>query len=287
MQSFIYHPALSSDSAVVFASPHSGRNYTPEFLASSMLEPVVLRSSEDAYVDCFLRKAPEAGAAVLLGGVPRAYVDYNRAATELDPALIAGVSSRRLNPRISSGLGVIPRVVAGGRTIYRGKLSLAEAEKRLQLYWHPYHDKLTTILAEKRARHGRVILLDMHSMPRDAISMNGQHSTLRPDIVLGDRFGASAHSAITEAVASIFAEAGFRVARNSPFAGAYITQRHGLPSIGQHAIQIEIDRGLYLDERRVAPNASFESFCAVMERIVSKLSELGRDPGIQLPLAAE
>ncbi len=287
MQSFIYHPALSSDSAVVFASPHSGRNYTPEFLASSMLEPVVLRSSEDAYVDCFLRKAPEAGAAVLLGGVPRAYVDYNRAATELDPALIAGVSSRRLNPRISSGLGVIPRVVAGGRTIYRGKLSLAEAEKRLQLYWHPYHDKLTTILAEKRARHGRVILLDMHSMPRDAISMNGQHSTLRPDIVLGDRFGASAHSAITEAVASIFAEAGFRVARNSPFAGAYITQRHGLPSIGQHAIQIEIDRGLYLDERRVAPNASFESFCAVMERIVSKLSGLGRDPGIQLPLAAE
>ncbi len=287
MQSFIYHPPIASDSAVVFASPHSGRDYPPEFLTATMLEPLALRSSEDAYVDCFLRSAPSAGASVLLGGVPRAYVDYNRAANELDPALITGVSSRRINPRISSGLGVIPRVVAGGRTIYRGKLTLAEAEMRLQHYWYPYHDKLTELLNEKRARHGRAILLDMHSMPRDAISMNSQHNSIRPDIVLGDRFGASAHASVTEAVAAIFAEAGFRVARNSPFAGAYITQRHGLPSLGQHAVQIEIDRGLYLDERRVAPNAGFAGFCKVMEGIVQKLAALGHDPGEQLPLAAE
>ena len=287
MQAFEFLPPSPPDSAVVFASPHSGRVYPPELLAASMLEPTALRSSEDAYVDCFLRAAPGAGAPVLLGGVPRAFVDYNRAATDLDPALIAGVSTRGLNPRISSGLGVIPRVVAGGRAIYRGKISKAEAERRLRLYWHPYHDKLAALMAAQRARHGRAILLDMHSMPRDAVSMNGQHTSLRPDIVLGDRFGASAHAAITEAVAAIFADAGLRVARNSPFAGAYITQRHGLPSIGQHAVQIEIDRGLYLDERRVAPNAGFESFCGEMDGIVQRLAELGRDQPTQMPLAAE
>ncbi|ATX64883.1 N-formylglutamate amidohydrolase [Roseinatronobacter bogoriensis] len=285
MQSFDFLPAIMPDSAVVFASPHSGRCYPSDFLAASMLDPIILRSSEDAYVDRFLRAAPAAGAPVLLGGVPRAYVDYNRAASELDPALITGVSARGLNPRISSGLGVIPRVVAGGRAIYRGKITRAEAEMRLRLYWHPYHDKLTQILAEQRARHGRAILLDMHSMPRDAVSMNGQHTSLRPDIVLGDRFGASAHSEITEAVAAVFTAAGLRVARNSPFAGAYITQRHGLPSSGQHAIQIEIDRGLYLDERKVSPSSSFDSFQNVMDGIVRDLVAIGRSDTI--PLAAE
>jgi N-formylglutamate amidohydrolase len=287
MQSFNFLPAMMPGSAVVFASPHSGRAYPPDLLAVSVLEPLALRSSEDAYVDCFLRAAPAAGASVLLGAVPRAYVDYNRAATELDPALIDGISSRGLNPRIASGLGVIPRVVAGGRAIYRGKITQAEAERRLRLFWHPYHTKLAQILAQLRARHGRAILLDMHSMPRDAVSMSNQHSTLRPDIVLGDRFGASAHSTITDAVAEIFTQAGLRVARNSPFAGAYITQAHGQPSMGQHAIQIEIDRGLYLDEARVAPNASFGPFCDVMDQIVRKLAALGHDPAARQTLAAE
>ena len=285
MQSFDFLPAATPDSAVVFASPHSGRFYPSEFLAASMLDPILLRSSEDAYVDHFLRVAPEAGASVLLGGVPRAYVDYNRAASELDPALISGISARGLNPRISSGLGVIPRVVAGGRAIYRGKITQAEAESRLRLYWHPYHDKLSEIMATQRARHGLAILLDMHSMPRDAVSMNGQHTSLRPDIVLGDRFGASAHAEITEAVTAAFTAAGLRVARNSPFAGAYITQRHGLPSSGQHAIQIEIDRSLYLDERKVCPNANFDSFQILMDGVVRDLAAIGRSEAI--PLAAE
>ena len=250
-----------------------------------MLDPILLRSSEDALVDKFLRAAPAAGSCVLLGGVPRAYVDYNRAATELDPALIAGVSARGLNPRISSGLGVIPRVVAGGRAIYRGKISQAEAESRLRLYWHPYHAKLSQIMSEQREKHGCAILLDMHSMPRDAVNMNSQHTSLRPDIVLGDRFGASAHAHITEAVAAVFTAAGLRVARNSPFAGAYITQRHGMPSSGHHAIQIEIDRSLYLDERQVCPSANFDSFQLLMDRIVCQLAAIGRRDAV--PLAAE
>lgn len=287
MQAYQYIPALTPSSAVVFASPHSGRDYPAELLNRSMLEPTALRSSEDAYVDCFLRAASLAGAPVLLGGVPRAYVDYNRAATELDPALIAGVAAHGLNPRISSGLGVIPRVVAGGRTIYRGKITRAEAEDRLHRFWHPYHAKLDELMTAQRDRFGRAILLDMHSMPRDAVSMNRQHNALRPDIVLGDRFGAAAHSAITESVAAVFSDAGLRVARNSPFAGAYITQRHGTPSIGKHAIQIEIDRGLYLDENRVAPSSNFDAFQRLMDQIVCNLVDLGRDQSLRAALAAE
>ncbi|MFN7003177.1 MAG: N-formylglutamate amidohydrolase [Roseinatronobacter sp.] len=287
MRAFDYLPARAQTSSVIFASPHSGRDYPNAFLKTSILEPTVLRSSEDAFVDCFLRSASAAGAPVLLGGVPRAYVDYNRAATELDPALISGVSAHGLNPRISSGLGVIPRVVAGGRAIYRGKITRAEADYRLREFWHPYHQKLDSLMAEHRKRFGRAILLDMHSMPRDAVSMNRQHTALRPDIVLGDRFGAAAHASVSDAVAAVFTNAGLRVARNSPFAGAYITQRHGTPSIGQHAIQIEIDRGLYLDERSVTPNANFEVFTQLMDQIVSDLVDLGRDPSAQVALAAE
>ncbi len=287
MHAFDYLPAQTPSSAIIFASPHSGRDYPKEFLKASVLEPTVLRSSEDAFVDRFLRSASAAGSPVLLGTVPRAYVDYNRAATELDPALISGVAAHGLNPRISSGLGVIPRVVAGGRAIYRGKITRAEADARLRKFWHPYHSKLEGLMREQRERFGRAILLDMHSMPRDAISMNRQHTSLRPDIVLGDRFGATAHSSISDAVARIFTDAGLRVARNSPFAGAYITQRHGTPSNGQHAIQIEIDRGLYLDERTVTPNDNFEAFAILMDQIVSALVDLGRDPSAKMALAAE
>ncbi len=287
MRSYDFHPAAAPQSAVVFASPHSGRHYPRAFLRASVLDEVVLRSSEDAYVDQFLSRASAAGAPVLLGAVPRAYVDYNRAASELDPALIMGVSTTGQNPRIASGLGVIPRVVAGGRAIYRGKLTRAEAEARLQQFWHPYHAKLAALMTENQHRFGRAILFDMHSMPRDAVVMSGQHSSLRPDIVLGDRFGSACAPDISEAVAHAFAKQGLRVARNSPFAGAYITQAYGRPSHGRHAIQIEIDRSLYMDERRVAPNKGFEQFKAIMDRVVLDLVDIGRELGIDRPLAAE
>ncbi len=287
MRAYDYSSAVFPGSAVVFASPHSGRDYPRAFLAASILDRRSLRSSEDAFVDCFLRAAPEAGAPVLTGLIPRAYVDFNRAASELDPALIAGLSTRGLNPRIASGLGVIPRVVAGGRAIYRGKITRNEANERLRRYWQPYHDKLTEIMNEQRKLFGRAILLDMHSMPCDAVSMNGQHTTLRPDIVLGDRFGAAAHAEITDAVARVFSEAGLRVARNSPFAGAYIAQRYGMPSIGQHTIQIEIDRSLYMDERRVEPSSDFAQFQALMDDVVRKLARIGGEASPALPLAAE
>ncbi|WP_439562203.1 N-formylglutamate amidohydrolase [Roseinatronobacter sp.] len=287
MNAFSFFPANMATSAVVFASPHSGRNYAPAFLTASVLDELALRSSEDAYVDLFLQNAPESGAPVLLGGVPRAYVDYNRAATELDPALIADLPKTTLNPRIMSGLGVIPRVVAGARAIYAGKIPRAEAEFRLNRFWHPYHARLTALMDEHRRRFGRAILLDMHSMPRDATNHDRRFAAKRPDIVLGDRFGAACAPDISDQVASIFTSAGFRVARNAPFAGAYIAQRYGTPSTGQHVVQIEIDRGLYLDETTVAPSRDFDAFARIMGQIIPKLSEIGRSKDVNIALAAE
>lgn len=284
MQAYKLISARPATTSVVFASPHSARSYPADFLEASQLDELALRSSEDAYVDMFLRAAPAAGAHVLLGGAPRAYVDYNRAHSELDPALITGVSTRAMNARISSGLGVIPRVVAGGRAIYAGKLTRAQAQYRLRTYWQPYHDRLATLMVETAQEFGRVILFDLHSMPRDAVVSRGGS---RPDVVLGDRFGASCHSDIVEEAATIFSKAGLRVARNAPFAGAYIAQRYGLPSVGQHVVQVEIDRGLYLDEARVAPNADFRRFQTLMDSVVATLAKIGRPDRKVAALAAE
>jgi N-formylglutamate deformylase len=268
----------------MFASPHSARLYPDDLLRASQLDELVLRSSEDAYVDLFLRAAPDAGADVLLGGVPRAYVDYNRAASELDPALISGVTVRTMNARISSGLGVIPRVVAGGRAIYSGKLTRAQAQDRLRRYWQPYHDKLAEMMLHQTRAFGSAILIDMHSMPRDAVIAR---NAARPDVVLGDRFGASCHSEIVDAVAEVFVSAGLRVARNAPFAGAYIAQCYGVPSAGQHVVQVEVDRGLYLDETRVALRTDFAAFQALMDKAVTQIAEIGRSDGKVVALAAE
>ena len=272
---------------VVFASPHSARDYPRDLIRNSVLELEALRSSEDAYVDLLVRAAPDHGAPLLLGGAPRAYVDYNRAAAELDPALIAGISRGTLNPRVASGLGVIPRVVSRGRAIYRGKISRAEAEHRLATFWHPYHTRLAQLLDAQRRAFGQAILLDMHSMPHEAVTAEARRTGRRPDIVIGDRFGASAAPEIVSAIEAAFTDAGLHVARNAPFAGAYIVQAYGRPAIGQHAVQIEIDRALYLDETRMIPHDGFDAFQQVMDGIVASLATLGRSPGLDLPVAAE
>jgi len=287
MHAFDFIPATKATSAVLFASPHSGRIYGPDFLRMSVLDEVVLRSSEDAFVDLLLRAAPDAGSPVLLGGVPRAYVDYNRAATELDPALIHDLPKSGMNPRVLSGLGVIPRVVAGGRAIYGGKLSRAEADTRLSRFWHPYHAQLTALMTRQRTHFGRAILFDMHSMPHDAIGPGNGFASNRPEIVLGDRFGAACHPDISARVAEVFTAAGLRVARNAPFAGAYIVQRYGQPSVGQHVIQIEIDRALYMDEQKVCPKADFGAFQSLMDNVVRVLADIGRDTNRVTAMAAE
>lgn len=273
------------DTSVIFASPHSGRDYRSEFLRRSILDERTIRSSEDAFVDRLFDSAPSCGAPLLAATAPRAYVDLNRAATELDPAVIRGVRPQGHNPRVSSGLGVIPRVVAGGQAIYRGKLDLEEAERRLELVWYPYHHALQTLLDGAHALFGNAILIDCHSMPHEAVRASATKSSRRPQVVLGDRFGAAAAPEIVDRVEAAFESAGLAVARNTPFAGAFITQHYGRPSRGQHVIQIEIDRGLYMDERHVVPGPRFAGFRDALRAVIGEISEIGRAQA--RPLAAE
>ena len=261
---------------VVFASPHSGRAYPHDFLKRSTLNEKEVRSSEDAFVDQLLSEVTGFGAPLIAAAAPRAYLDLNRAPDELDPALIEGVRRMSHNPRVASGLGVIPRVVANGRAIYRGKLTLAEAHRRISDHWRPYHDQLQTLLDQSMNAFGEAILIDCHSMPHEALENVGPPGATRPHIVLGDRFGASASPAIVAEVEAAFSDAGFRVARNMPFAGAYITQHYGKPNRRQHAVQIEIDRALYMDEATLIPHDGFEVFKAKLTRAIAGVAAIGR-----------
>ncbi|EEE38377.1 N-formylglutamate amidohydrolase family protein [Rhodobacteraceae bacterium KLH11] len=244
----------------------------------------MIRSSEDAYVDQLFDSVSDFGAPLLAAAMPRAYLDLNRSADELDPALIQGARRHGHNPRVASGLGVIPRVVANGRAIYSGKLTMDEARLRIDTYWRPYHARLKSLLAESHEMFGQAILIDCHSMPHEAVSMSGGRGGVRPEIVLGDRFGAAASGVIVDQIEAAFAEAGLNVARNAPFAGAYVAQTYGRPNRHQHAIQIEIDRSLYMDEDAIQPNGNFQAFRNLLREVTAKIAGIGSDP---VSLAAE
>jgi len=275
-------------SCAVFSSPHSGADYPAAFLGASLLTPLQIRSSEDAFVDELFAAAPACGAPLLAARVPRACIDLNRAPDDLDPALIAGTSRRFLNARIAAGLGVIPRVVGEGRPIMQGKLPLAEAQRRIADYWHPYHGRLRALLAGARAAFGAAILFDCHSMPHDALNVAPTVWGRRPDVVLGDRFGVACDRSVIDAAAELFLAAGFTVARNTPFAGGYITQTYGRPQQGIHALQIEIDRALYMDEARIERRADFAGVAGSLGQVVAGLASLGPRPlPLPVPVAAE
>ncbi|WP_415233925.1 N-formylglutamate amidohydrolase [Pseudorhodobacter sp.] len=268
----------------VFSSPHSGRDYETTFDGKSRLDALSLRSSEDAFVDRLFANAPTYGAPLLTARAPRAFIDLNRGPDEFDPALIEGVANTRHNPRINSGLGVVPRVVSGGRLIYANRIRRSEAETRLTRYWHPYHQQLRALLLATTQGFGKAVLIDCHSMPHEAIESHSRGNIARPEVVLGDRFGAAASHEIVTQLEAAFTNAGLRVARNSPFAGAYITQAYGRPTRGQHVVQVEIDRSLYLDEARVEPRADFAEFQALISGVIAQIT--GATEHSQ-PLAAE
>ena len=270
--------------SVIFASPHSGRSYPWAFLRKSVLDELVIRSSEDAFVDLLFADVPSFGAPLLSAHAPRAFVDLNRSRDELDPALIEGVPRSGLNPRVASGLGVIPRVVSSGRQIYRGKLSKYEADLRLTQYWQPYHDMLERLVAENCRMFGQAVLIDCHSMPHEAVDSVNRRNGPKAKVVLGDRYGAAANDDIVDRIEAAFVAAGLTVVRNMPFAGAYVAQHYGRPSLNRHAVQIEIDRSLYMNEKLIRPNANFRSFQKLIASIASEISEIGRR---EQPLAAE
>ncbi|MEM9147769.1 MAG: N-formylglutamate amidohydrolase [Pseudomonadota bacterium] len=262
-------------SGAVFSSPHSGRVYPQEMVDRSHLDLRALRASEDAFVERLFARVPDCGAPLLHALAPRAWLDLNRAATDLDPELIEGVQSSGPNQRVAAGLGVVPRVVSEGQEIYRGKIGRIEADARIDAIHRPYHETLEHLIERARGHFGVAVLFDCHSMPSEALRAAPRVRGRAPDIVLGDRFGASAGRAIVAQTQEAFERAGFRVARNAPFAGGYITQRYGQPQRSVHAVQIEIDRGLYLDQRRVEPGPRFRHVVELIGSVIPDLVAIG------------
>ncbi len=271
-------------SAAIFASPHSGRNYTARFIAQSQLSETALRSSEDAFVDLLFASAPEFGCPLLCAKSPRAFVDVNRCPTELDPEVISGVSGPVRKLRTRQGLGIIPRVVGDGRLIYRKRIGLVEAERRIEGIFRPYHRRLSSLMDESIDLFGRAILFDCHSMPGKSLSEISRKYGRKPEIVLGDLHGASCGSRISEEAREILAAAGFRVSMNSPYAGAFVAEKYGSPARDRHVLQIEIDRSIYMDEKRIRPNANFRSVRQAIRLAIRGLAGIGQE---NLRLAAE
>ena len=241
--------------AVVFASPHSGSHYPAEFVSASRLDPVTLRRSEDAFVDELFADVSELGAPLIKALFPRAYVDVNREPYELDPAMFVDSLPDYVNirsPRVAGGLGTIARVVANGAEIYRAKLSFAEAKARIESLWQPYHETLAQLIGETKRRFGHSLVIDCHSMPSVGGPMDQDPGLRRVDVVLGDAHGTSCAGAIVDTAARALKALGLNVAHNIPYAGGFTTRHYGQPAMGVHALQVEVNRALYMDERAIA-----------------------------------
>ncbi len=271
-------------SPLVFSSPHSGSRYPDRFLAASRLDALTLRRSEDAFVDQLFLPCVALGAPLLRALFPRAYLDVNREPYELDPKVFDGPAPDFANTRslrVAVGLGTIPRVVGDAQPIYRQPLSVSEGLARIEVLYRPYHARLEALIARALARFGRALLIDCHSMPSNAADVGGW------DIVLGDRFGASAAPIVIETLEASLRASGYRVRRNKPFAGGYITEHFGAPGGGVHAVQIEIARAIYLDERRIALNERWTTLRDDLFAAASALAGAFAEPVGPARLAAE
>ena len=264
----------------VYASPHSGSDYPADFVAASRLDPVTLRKSEDSFVDELFGAAPEIGAPLLRALFPRAYCDPNREPYELDPAMFEDELPPHANTtslRVAGGLGVIARVVSSGQEIYGDKLPYAEAERRIATLYRPYHSALADLLAATCARFGFAVLIDCHSMPSVGGPMDRDQGAIRPDIVLGDRFGTACSASLTDAAEAMLRQAGFQVCCNNPYAGGFTTNHYGRPKDGLHALQIEVNRALYMDEVAFQRLAGLDALAAHMAALVRGLGEISAD----------
>ncbi len=261
---------------IVLASPHSGRDYSADFLAGSRLDPRKLRRSEDCFVDEIFAPAVDLGAPMLEALFPRAYLDPNREPYELDPEMFEGpvpayVNSR--SPRVAAGLGTIARIVASGEEIYRGKLPIGEAMNRVRDCYHPYHAALRGLIDETRSQFGYCVLLDCHSMPSIGLPPEMVAGS-RVDMILGDCFGTACAEQVTEAAEAALRRLGYTIARNAPYAGGYTTKHYGRPRDGVHAIQIEINRSLYMDETTFTRRPFLGTLAQHMQSIVAALARV-------------
>jgi N-formylglutamate deformylase len=255
---------------LVFASPHSGRCYLPDFVASARLDPLSLRRSEDSFVDELFFAAPSRGAPLLSATFPRAFCDPNREPWELDPTMFDEPLPPWVNttsPRVGAGLGTIARVVASGESIYREKLRFSEAERRIRTCWQPFHDSLHETIAATRLRFGTCLLIDCHSMPGGSMAPKAP-----ADFVLGDAHGTTCGPRAARRIERLLAGLGYSVRRNDPYAGGYITRHYGRPREGVHVLQVEINRGLYMDEARIERLPRFERVRDDMTALIDALA---------------
>ena len=255
----------------IFNSPHSGRTYPAAFLKASRLTAPALRKSEDAYVDLLLAGVVNIGATLMHAHFPRAYLDLNREPYELDPALFSGTLPDYANThslRVVGGLGTIARVVNEQEEIYRSQLPVSAALERISRLYKPYHAALSGLLNEARQQFGYAVLIDFHSMP----SYQGDRSNIqKADFVLGDRFGTSCPREMVRTIERFLAGLGYKVTLNKPYAGGYITEHYGNPAEGVHALQIEVNRALYMDEETLALRRDFRNLRANLTKLADSI----------------
>ncbi len=271
----------------VYNSPHSGRRYPLSFLKSSRLDATAIRRSEDHYVEELFGAAPTLGAPLLMAHFPRAFVDVNREPYELDPRMFSGPLPSFANCnslRVAGGLGTIPRIVAENAEIYAGRLSVEEAMQRIDAVYKPYHAQLRQLIARTHTRFGFGVLIDCHSMPGN-IRIAG--NPVRPDFIIGDRYGTSASAELSRAAMSFLEDLGFAAVRNKPYAGGFITEHYGRPLRGLHALQVEVNRSLYVDEDTLEKRPDFQAMVDALSVFMSNMAEFVEGYAGESTLAAE
>lgn len=255
----------------VFNSPHSGTAYPRPFLASARLDAEAIRRSEDTFVDELFAAVVALGAPLMRAHFPRAFLDVNREPYELDPKMFEGRLPAFVNARsvrVAGGLGTIARVVADGEEIYARRLAVEEGLARIEAIYKPYHAALRRLVTATQARYGVAVLVDCHSMPSVT---RGHEQRPRPDVIVGDRYGTSCSAELSDGAVAILTDLGFTVGRNRPYAGGFITESYGRPALGVHALQIEVNRGLYMDETRFERAAGFDETARLLASFAQRL----------------
>ena len=269
----ILEPAEGT-SAVVFNSPHSGRVYPPNFLAQSRLDLATLRRSEDFFVDELIAGVVRRGHPVMRAHFPRCYVDVNREPYELDPRMFDGRLPSFANTRsmrVAGGLGTVARVVGDAQEIYDRRLPVDDALRRIETLYKPYHRALRRLFTCVHRDFGTAVLIDCHSMPSTA---GAKDERPRADVVLGDRYGTSCTAIVSDVIDATLRSLGYTVSRNRPYAGGFITEHYGNPAAGLHAIQVELNRSLYMDEKRYSRSATFDRVAADIETLAERLAAI-------------
>ncbi len=259
---------------VVFNSPHSGNVYPHAFLTASRLDTSTLRRSEDSFVDELVLGVVQRGYPLMRAHFPRCYVDVNREPYELDPRMFEGRLPSFANTRsmrVAGGLGTVARVVGDAQEIYGQRIPVDDAIRRIEGLYKPYHRALRRLFTRVHRDFGSAVLIDCHSMPSTAGSKDERP---RADVVLGDRYGTSCVTAVAETIEATLRSQGYSVSRNKPYAGGFITEHYGNPAAGLHAIQLEINRALYMDERRFERSPSFAGLAVDLETLAERLGAL-------------